>query len=543
MERIGAGAFGEVWRIRQPDLGREEAIKFATSADGEQLLRREAEAMRVLANAVPHHPNIVHVTGINLDVQPAWIAMECAEYGSLSRLIARGPVPPAHVRTLFAGVCAALAVAHSTGIVHGDVKPANILLTADGTARLSDFGLGTSSAAQDQTASAVVNSALNSRLAGPGGTPLFLSPERLASNDPVASDDVFAVGVSMLHALTGDATAHPQYAARLATDLASAELDVQAAAQLMLECLAPSRLRPTAQQLSAKLSAATASVQSPTTPTNQHPPDDAAVAFAKCEVAHTEAGWMQFILKHATSPLANQAEQRLAALRLERHRREKPATPTAWERDQLAAENARREARERGATAPKVGGHPRTPPDSLRAPESVERERATSDNAESEAKRAITERADRSLGWRNVGASLAMVAFAVALMGILQLVPRGSDRPGSLDSEARRQQAQQWRERSARGFSLAFQLRELAVISQDGETVTFGTAGPERGDGTRGQGTPRFSVRLGQTIECAGYRLRLVSVQWPITMEVVGGLDAGSQLQWKYWTQPNYKER
>ena len=238
VEKIGAGAFGEVWCIHQPDLDRHEAIKFATSAEAEELLRREAAAMRALVKAAPDHPNIIRVTGVNVDVQPAWIAMEYAPGGSLAQRIAKGAMPPDEVRRVFAGVCAGLDAAHKASIVHGDVKPANILLMADGTPRLTDFGLGTVPD-HDQAASAVVNSALQSRLAGPGGTTLFLSPERMAGSEPVPADDVFAVGVSMLHAITGDSTAHPQYAREL---LAGLNNDLAAAVS---NCLAPSQVRPT----------------------------------------------------------------------------------------------------------------------------------------------------------------------------------------------------------------------------------------------------------------------------------------------------------
>ena len=238
-ERLGAGAFGEVWRVRQPDLDREEAIKFAASADAADLLRREAAAMRALARHAPGHPNIIRICGHNLDSDPAWIAMEHAAGGSLAERIESGPMGADEARRVLSGVCAALDVAHHAGVVHGDVKPANILFLADGTPLLADFGLGTIPDSVDQAASAVIHSALQSKLAGPGGTPLFLSPERLAGNEPTPADDVFAVGVSMLQALCGDPLAHPQYAPVLLK-----AIDDEPLRDFVLACLGPARLRP-----------------------------------------------------------------------------------------------------------------------------------------------------------------------------------------------------------------------------------------------------------------------------------------------------------
>ncbi|MGE0430917.1 MAG: serine/threonine-protein kinase [Planctomycetota bacterium] len=243
VEKLGAGAFGEVWRIWQPQTERDEAIKFAMSADAAELLRSEAAAMRVLANKTGGCPHIIRITGTNLGVEPTWIAMEYAAGGSLADRLGLGELPVEELRLLFSRICGALAAAHESGIVHGDVKPPNILLMADGTPRLSDFGLGTLLDAADHTASAVANSALQTRLAGPGGTPLFLSPERAAGALPVAADDVFALGVTLMQALTGDPLAHPQYAGVL---LEAADDSLRRA---VLACVGPRRMRPSARQL------------------------------------------------------------------------------------------------------------------------------------------------------------------------------------------------------------------------------------------------------------------------------------------------------
>lgn len=121
--------------------------------------------------------------------------MEHAEGGSLRDAPRQGALRPAHARELFDDILAGLAVAHARDIVHGDLKPENILLTADGRAKLADFGSAYS------TAPAGTMASLPSR-AGPG-TLLYMAPEQVEGSPPSKASDLFAVAAMAYEMLTG----------------------------------------------------------------------------------------------------------------------------------------------------------------------------------------------------------------------------------------------------------------------------------------------------------------------------------------------------
>src|SRR5258708_33978013 len=123
---IGAGGMGEVYRARDPRLGREVAIKVSQEEFTDRF-EREARAVAAL-----NHPNICHL----YDVGPNYLVMELIEGES-----PKGPLPLDEALRLARQIAAALEAAHEKGIVHRDLKPGNIKITPDGTGKVLDFGL------------------------------------------------------------------------------------------------------------------------------------------------------------------------------------------------------------------------------------------------------------------------------------------------------------------------------------------------------------------------------------------------------------------
>jgi serine/threonine protein kinase len=188
---LGRGGMAEVrdgWDLR---LSRAVAIKLlhpGLSAQPENRLRLEAEA-RAAATLSSPHIVVIHDSGEH-DGTP-FIVMERLPGVSLADRIENGPLPQPLVRAVLDGVLAALAVAHEAGILHRDIKPGNILFTATGETKVTDFGIAkTAQAAYTMTGQIL-------------GTMAYLSPERLTGSPATASDDLYAAGVVGYEALAG----------------------------------------------------------------------------------------------------------------------------------------------------------------------------------------------------------------------------------------------------------------------------------------------------------------------------------------------------
>jgi serine/threonine-protein kinase len=141
LEELGRGGMGIVYRARQTNLKRLVALKMiliGVYAGRELLSRLQAEA-EVVARL--HHPNIVQIYETGEQDGLPYLCLELVDGGSLEKKLAAGPWPARRAAGLLETVARAVHHAHDRGVVHRDLKPANILLTADGTPKVTDFGL------------------------------------------------------------------------------------------------------------------------------------------------------------------------------------------------------------------------------------------------------------------------------------------------------------------------------------------------------------------------------------------------------------------
>jgi len=189
-ELLGRGGMGEVWSARDTDLDRAVALKFLSPKaiaflDTTQI-RREAKAASAL-----NHPNIVTIHEVVQSESTFAIVMELVE-GTPLRQLAGEPLPPVDVLHVGSQIARALAAAHGGGIVHGDIKPENVILRRDRYVKLLDFGL----ARKLNTEGSGVDS--------PGlGTLRYLSPEQARGELLTPASDVFSLGLVLYELATG----------------------------------------------------------------------------------------------------------------------------------------------------------------------------------------------------------------------------------------------------------------------------------------------------------------------------------------------------
>ncbi|MFJ8159596.1 serine/threonine-protein kinase [Streptomyces sp. NPDC096136] len=213
---LGAGGMGTVWRARDIALHREVALKEVRPPDpaseaanpglSDQMRARAVREARALARLA--HPGVVTIHHI---VEPApgtdghpWIVMELVKGGSLHDRLADGPMPVADVLRLGLDVLSALRAAHAEGVLHRDVKPANVLLRPDGAAVLTDFGIAALGGATALTSTGVLI-----------GSPEYIAPERARGEEGLAASDLWSLGMMLYVAAEGT---HPL---RRATSLAT----------------------------------------------------------------------------------------------------------------------------------------------------------------------------------------------------------------------------------------------------------------------------------------------------------------------------------
>lgn len=196
--KLAAAGMGTVFAARDLHTGGEVALKvlhpqLARDPEIHRRFRREASILRAL-----EHPAVVAVHSVGTDATGLpFTAMELLRGETLHARIARGPLAPEELRPILGDICAGLAAAHAHGVIHGDLKPANVFLLAPDAAgvrvKVVDFGL-----------SKVLGLERLTRTGEVLGTPAYMSPELLTGDaeiDPRV--DVYALGVVLYQALTG----------------------------------------------------------------------------------------------------------------------------------------------------------------------------------------------------------------------------------------------------------------------------------------------------------------------------------------------------
>ncbi|GAA6524392.1 protein kinase [Intrasporangium sp. DVR] len=197
IERIGVGGMGSVWQARDERLQRTVAAKLlhlppgATDAEAETAKNRAMREARITAKL--HHPHAVPVFDVvEHEGQPCLI-MQYLPSRTLQEVLAEGgALAPDEVALIGAEVGGALAAAHAAGIVHRDVKPANILITEDGSAKITDFGISRALGDATLTAAGMVT-----------GTPAYLAPEVARGEESSPASDVFSLGATLYAAVEG----------------------------------------------------------------------------------------------------------------------------------------------------------------------------------------------------------------------------------------------------------------------------------------------------------------------------------------------------
>jgi eukaryotic-like serine/threonine-protein kinase len=250
-ERIGRGAFGEVYRAWDPKLDREVALKLLR----EHWSRHEDNAIleegRLLARV--RHRNVVTIHGADRADNRVGLWMELIDGETLQQAVERGRTfTPADVVRIGIELAGAVGAVHDAGLLHRDIKPHNIMLARDGRVVLMDFGTG--------------HDARTGEPHGLSGTPLYLAPELLGGGPPSAFADIYSVGVVLFYLLT---RTHPvrgttlsdlrvAHQSRPTVDVRELRSDVPRALALVIARALdpePGRRQPTAKVLVSELTA------------------------------------------------------------------------------------------------------------------------------------------------------------------------------------------------------------------------------------------------------------------------------------------------
>jgi serine/threonine protein kinase len=196
-QRIGSGAMGVVWQAHDERLHRVVAVKQLlqqpglSSAQAEEARLRSMREGRIAARL--SHPNAITVYDVTEDGGQPWLIMEYLPSNSLAAVLQeRGPLPPREAARIGAQIAAALTAAHAAGIVHRDVKPANVLIAEDGTVKITDFGISRAAGDVTVTATGMLT-----------GTPAYLAPEVAKGENPTSQADVFSLGSTLYTSVEG----------------------------------------------------------------------------------------------------------------------------------------------------------------------------------------------------------------------------------------------------------------------------------------------------------------------------------------------------
>jgi serine/threonine protein kinase len=203
VKALHTGGFGRVWQAHDQRARDDVAVKevwlppqLSAAERADRLVRAEREARN--ASQLRNHPNIVAVRDVVTEDGVPWIVMRLVTGHSLAEdLAASGPLSAAQVIYVANSLLKALGAAHDAGIVHRDVKPANVMFTETGEVLLTDFGIAVHEADTTLTASGMIVGSMD-----------YISPERIRGRDGQAAGDLFSLGVTLYQAVTGVSPFH-----------------------------------------------------------------------------------------------------------------------------------------------------------------------------------------------------------------------------------------------------------------------------------------------------------------------------------------------
>ncbi|MDX2816869.1 serine/threonine-protein kinase [Streptomyces sp. PA03-5A] len=246
VERIGRGGMGTVWRAEDELLGRAVAVKrlhqpqpHLQDDELETLFERTRREARSAARI--SHPNVVVVHDVVDDEGLPTIVMEYVPSTTLGDLLKeRGPVAPGEAARIGRGMVAALRAAHAAGVLHRDVKPGNVLLSASGRVVLTDFGIAQASGTSTLTRTGELIGSID-----------FLAPERLTGGAPGPEADLWALGATLFQAVEGRSPFRRDTAIETAYAIATDEVPVAGRAGPLAPVIAGLLVREPERRLSA----------------------------------------------------------------------------------------------------------------------------------------------------------------------------------------------------------------------------------------------------------------------------------------------------
>jgi serine/threonine protein kinase/tetratricopeptide (TPR) repeat protein len=208
VERMGSGGMGAVYRGLDLALNRFVAIKVMKAALGEDAKLIQSFIREAQSAAALNHRNIVQIYSCGQEQGQPYIVMELVTGGKMNQLFSTSkPMDEVALLKVSLDVAEGLKAAHEVGLVHGDIKPENVLIDQNGTGKIVDFGLAQFVNAQKNRGEI-------------WGTPYYISPERARGNNADHRSDLYSLGASMFHALTGQ----PPFDGETATDVVLARL-------------------------------------------------------------------------------------------------------------------------------------------------------------------------------------------------------------------------------------------------------------------------------------------------------------------------------
>src|SRR5579862_6718757 len=203
LEEIGRGGMGIVYRGHDDRLRRDVAIKVLSNVEVNSAQERDRILHEARACCALNHAGIVTVYDVCEVEGRLFIIMELVRGQTLHETISRGPLDLRAALRLGAQLAAALDDAHRAGILHGDIKPRNILMQPDGQAKLLDFGIARPNLDQALTVTQVEPGTVNVFEGVIAGTPLYMAPEQLRGESMGPSADLYALGVVLYEASSG----------------------------------------------------------------------------------------------------------------------------------------------------------------------------------------------------------------------------------------------------------------------------------------------------------------------------------------------------